>query len=328
MKAKLSLIALSLFALPTMAQLSEQAGFSGEVSLSAGFASTTSNFNTDGYKTINDVNQTASSDSGALVLPLGSLAYTFGTNLDKQFYVGMAREDIAVGTLALELGYKQQLASGMVIDASFLPTVMSGETWSDPFLTGQERQTTDETGNAFRLKFNNIMGSNFSLDTAYATRDIDDEKSGVSDTSLTTAERNALQRDSSSIYLKGDYRLPLTRTSFLQPSLTYIKTDADGDANSLDSVGGELSYFKIMNRHQFALTAGYTNRSYDAINAIYGKTRDEDELSFFAAYEYQEFMGWQDWSLVSFAGYSKTDSNIDFYDEDQYLLSVGMNYQF
>ncbi|WP_019273990.1 DUF2860 domain-containing protein [Vibrio coralliilyticus] len=327
MKAKLSLIALSLVALPTMAQLSEQAGFSGEVSLSAGFSSTTSNFNTDGDKTINDVNQTASSDSGALVLPLGSLAYTFGTNLDKQFYVGMAREDIAVGTLALELGYKQQLASGMVIDASFLPTVMSGETWSDPFLTGQERQTTDETGNAFRLKFNNIMGSNFSLDTAYATRDIDDEKSGTSYSSDPEVTK-VLQRDASSIYLKGDYRQQLTRTSFLQPSLTYVKTDADGDANSLDSIGGELSYFKIMNRHQFALTAGYTNRSYDAINPIYGKTRDEDELSFFAAYEYQEFMGWQDWSLISFAGYSTTDSNIDFYDEDQYLFSVGMNYQF
>ncbi|MBN3574895.1 DUF2860 domain-containing protein [Vibrio neptunius] len=328
MKAKFSLAVLSLVALPTMAQLSEQAGFSGEVSLSAGFASSTSNFNTDGDKTISNVNQTASADSGSLVLPLGSLAYTFGANLDKQFYVGMAREDIAVGTLALELGYKQQLSSGMVIDASFLPTIMSGETWSDPFLTGQERQTTDETGNAFRLKFSNIMGSNFSLDTAYATSDIDNEKSGASNNSLTTAERRALQRDASSIYFKGDYRLPLTRTSFLQPSLTYIKTDADGDANSLDSVSGELSYFKILNRHQFAITAGYTNRSYDASNPIYGKTRDEDELSFFAAYEYQEFMGWQDWSLVSFAGYSKTDANIDFYDEDQYLFSVGMSYQF
>ncbi|MCG9598697.1 DUF2860 domain-containing protein [Vibrio sp. Isolate25] len=328
MKSKLSLIALSLVALPTMAQLSEHAGLSGGVSLSAGFASTTSNFNTDGDKTINDVNQTASSDSGSLVLPLGNLAYTFGTNLDKQFYVGMAREDIAVGTLALELGYKQQLASGMVIDASFLPTIMSGETWSDPFLTGQERQTTDETGNAFRLKFKNIMGSNFSLDTAYATRDIEDEQSGVSDTSLTTTERNALQRDATSIYLKGDYRLPLTRTSFLQPSITYITTDADGDANSLDSIGGELSYFHILNRHQLALTAGYTNRSYDAENPIYSQTRDEDELSLFAAYEYQDFMGWKNWSLISLAGYSKTDANIDFYDEDQYLVSVGMSYQF
>ncbi|MFW7526232.1 DUF2860 domain-containing protein [Vibrio ostreicida] len=332
MKTRLSLVATTLsfsfVTLPAMAQLAEHAGFSGEVSLSAGIASSTSNFNTDGDKTITNVNQEASSESSGLFLPLGSLAYTFGTDLDKQVYLGMAREDIAVGTVVLELGYKQQLDSGMVISASVLPTVMSGETWSDPFLTSQTRQETDEAGNAFRLQFNDIMGSRFSLDTAYATRDVDNEQSGTSNTGLTTEQVNALKRDSTSIYVKGSYRQPLNKTSLIQPSLTYIKTDADGEANSLTSLGGELSYIKTFDRHQYALTASYIERSYDATNPIYGKTLEEDELSFFAAYEYQQFMGWKNWSLISFAGFGRTEANIDFYDQKQYLFSVGMNYQF
>ncbi|NOH81407.1 DUF2860 domain-containing protein [Vibrio sp. RE86] len=327
MKAQLTLIALSIFAAPTFAQLSDQEGISGEISLNTGYMSSSSNFDTDGDKTINDLNQKAKTNSDFIALPLGSIAYTFGTNLDKQVYAGTAREDIAVGNLALEIGYKQALESGMVIDISFLPTIMSGETWADPYQLGSERNTTDETGNAYRLKFDSIMGSNFSLDTAYATKDISDEKSGQSE--LTDInDINSLKRSSSSIYIKGDYQYALNKTSFLQPSLIYVKTDADGKANSSTAFGGEVSYFKMINKHQFALTAGYTQRSFDAVNPLYGKTRDESELSLFAAYEYQEFMGWEDWSLISFAGYGTTDANIDFYDEDEYFMSLGVNYQF
>ncbi|MBU2897617.1 DUF2860 domain-containing protein [Vibrio hepatarius] len=328
MKTKLSLLALAMITSSVQAQLAEHSGLGGELALSAGFASTTSNLNTNGDKVITDVNQNANEDSGGLALPLGSLAYTFGASSDKQFYVGTSREDIAVGTLILEVGYKQELDSGTIIDASFLPTIMPTDTWADPFLTNQERQTTDEKGNAFRLKFNNIMGSRFSLDTAYASRDVENEQSGTSYSGLTSEDINTLQRDSTSIYVKGDFRQPISKTSFIKPSLTYIKTDADGDANSLTSVGGELTYLRIFDRHQLALTAGYTNRSFDGTNPIYGKVRDEDELSLFAAYEYKNFMGWKNWSFISLSGYTESDSNIDFYDTKQYLLTVGMNYKF
>lgn len=325
MTTKPTLIALAVLSTPAMAQLSDSAGISGEISLSAGYTSSTSNFNTDTNATITDNTQKGQSDSSVLALPLGSVAYTFGSQLDKQFYVGTSREDIAVGTLALELGYKQQLANGTVIDASFLPTIMSGETWADPFLEGSARSVTDEKGNAYRLKFSNIANSGFSLDTAYAVKDIENEQSGHSDPNINS---DLLRRDATSIYVKGDYKLHLDRATFLVPSLTYIKTDADGDANSLTSWGGELSLFKVINRHQFALTAGYTSKSYDASHPVYNKVREDDEFSLFAAYEYQQFMGWQNWSLISFAGYGQSDSNIDFYDEDQMIFSVGVNYQF
>ncbi|MGR5470441.1 DUF2860 family protein, partial [Vibrio astriarenae] len=103
-------------------------------------------------------------------------------------------------------GYKYQLASDTVLDFSYLPTILKGETWQDPYLTGQSRKTTDEGGNAFRLQINRFLDNNFNLDLAYAEKNV--EKDTVTDSSLL--------RDAKIYYIKGDYRIPLSRTSILQ----------------------------------------------------------------------------------------------------------------
>ncbi|MFB1036570.1 MAG: DUF2860 family protein, partial [Sinobacterium sp.] len=117
-----------------MAKLSEESGFSGEISFNTGFSGETSHFNTDGHNTITSTENSANSDSDFIAFPLGRLAFTFGQNLDKQVYIGTARKDIAVGKMALEIAYKQKLNSGTVIHMSFLPTIMPDETWANPYL--------------------------------------------------------------------------------------------------------------------------------------------------------------------------------------------------
>ncbi|GAK82672.1 hypothetical protein JCM19238_215 [Vibrio ponticus] len=330
MKTKLSLVALALLSGSAWAQLAETAGFSGEVSLSTGFYSIESNLNTnDDNKNLKGLGQTNDAVTGGLLLPLGNLAYTFGDALNQQFYMGTSREDIATGTLAFEMGYKYQLVSGMIIDASILPTIMSGEVWADPFAENGERTTTDEDGNAYRLKLENIMGSKFSVDMAYATKDVENEHSGVQlEEQGKIADTDVLRRDADAFYFRTDYKYMVDQNTMLKPRLTYISADADGEANSFTGYGVELSYFKMLNRHQFALTAGFNSRDYDAVNPVFDTTREDDEMSLFAAYEYENFMDWQDWSLVSFAGFGSTDSNIDFYDKNEYIMSVGMNYHF
>ena len=318
MKIKYTLLALSVAAAPAFAKLADEAGFSGEISINTGVASSTSNFNTDADSTISSNTQKASSESSFLVAPLGSVAYTFGEKLNHQVYTGTARDDVATGTVVLEVGYKYQLESGMTIDASLLPTIMSGETWANPYAEGVARSKTDETGNAFRLKLSSIAGSAFSLDMAYATKDVDNDE----------IQEQELKRDAKTLYLKGQYRVPLSRTMMLIPSIIYQTRDADGNAESYDQFGGEVSLFGGMGRHQYALTAGYNQRSYDANNSIYDKTRSDDNINLFAAYEYEQFMNWDNWSFVSLAGYGTSDSNITFYDESQYIVSVGLNYKF
>ncbi|NOI92932.1 DUF2860 domain-containing protein [Vibrio splendidus] len=317
MKIKITLLALSVVTSPAFAKLADEQGFSGEISINTGVTSSSSNFNTDADSTLSSNKQKASSESSFLVAPLGSVAYTFGEKLNHQVYTGTARDDVATGTVVLEVGYKYQLESGMTIDASLLPTIMSGETWANPYTEDVARSKTDETGNAFRLKLSSIGGSAFSLDMAYATKDVKDDR-----------VEEALQRDAETFYLKGQYRVPLSRTMMLIPSVIYQIRDADGKAESYDQFGGEVSLFGGMGRHQYALTAGYNQRSYDASNSIYDKKRSDDNINLFAAYEYERFMDWENWSFVSLAGYGTSDSNITFYDESQYIVSVGLNYKF
>ena len=317
MKIKITLLALSVVTSPAFAKLADEQGFSGEISINTGVTSSSSNFNTDADSTLSSNKQKASSESSFLVAPLGSVSYTFGEKLNHQVYTGTARDDVATGTVVLEVGYKYQLESGMTIDASLLPTIMSGETWANPYTEDVARSKTDETGNAFRLKLSSIAGSAFSLDMAYATKDVKDDR-----------VEEALQRDAETFYLKGQYRVPLSRTMMLIPSVIYQTRDADGKAESYDQFGGEVSLFGGMGRHQYALTAGYNQRSYDASNSIYDKKRSDDNINLFAAYEYERFMDWENWSFVSLAGYGTSDSNITFYDESQYIVSVGLNYKF
>ncbi|WP_454442636.1 DUF2860 domain-containing protein [Vibrio bathopelagicus] len=317
MKIKYTLLALSVTAAPAFAKLADEAGFSGEISINTGFTSSTSNFNTDADSNLSSNQQKASSESSFLVAPLGSIAYTFGEKLNQQVYTGTARDDVATGTVVLEAGYKYQLESGMVIDASILPTIMSGETWADPYNTTSARSKTDETGNAFRLKLESIAGSPFSLDMAFATKDVEND-----------LVEDALKRDADTFYLKGQYRQPISRTMMLVPSLIYQSTDAEGDAASFEQLGGEVSLFGGIGRHKYALTAGYNQRSYDASSLTYQKKRSDDNINLFAAYEYDQFMDWENWSFVSLAGYGTSESNITFYDESQYIVSVGLNYKF
>ena len=318
MKFKITVLALSIAASPAFAKLADEQGISGEISINAGVTSSTSNFDADGDSNISSRDQKASSESSFLVAPLGSIAYTFGERLNHQVYTGTARDDIATGTVVLEVGYKYQLQSGMVIDASILPTIMSGETWANPYDINTSRSKTDEKGNAFRLKLSSIAGSPFSLDMAYATKDV--EQDNVPD---------ELKRDADTFYLKGQYRQPLSRSMMLIPSVIYQTRDADGSAESYDQLGAEVSLFGVQGRHQYALTAGYSQRSYDGGNSLFNnKERSDDNINLFAAYEYEKFMNWQNWSLISLAGYGHSDSNITFYDESQYIVSVGLNYKF
>jgi hypothetical protein len=318
MKFNYTFLAISLVTTPVMAKLSDESGFSGEISFNSGFSGETSNFNTDGDKTITTKGQSADSDSRFMAFPLGSLAYTFGQNLDKQLYIGTARKDIAVGKMALEIAYKQELNSGTVVNVSFLPTIMPDETWANPYLLDTERTTTDEAGYAYHLKVSKIAGSNFSLDAAYVTKELENE--------VTLDE---LKRDSNIIYLKTSYRLFLNRTSFLKPSITYMRNDAEGSAASYDLWKTEISYLKLFDRQQLALTVGYENSSYDTGNVIFdNKMRSDNTLSLFLAYKYKKLMNLDDWSFVSFVGYNHSNSSITFYDRSNYIVSFGLNYAF
>ncbi|WP_146489806.1 DUF2860 family protein, partial [Vibrio sp. T20] len=115
----------------------------------------------------------------------------------------------------------------------------------------------------YRFQIKGLIDKNFNLDLAYANKDIEQEE--VTD--------HSLARDASLYYVKGDYRISLNQTSMLQPAFTYINQDADGKAESFDSYGFDISWFKFINRHRLALTAGYAWKDYQAASQTFAKTR-------------------------------------------------------
>ncbi|PKF50801.1 DUF2860 family protein [Enterovibrio nigricans] len=328
MKTTLLLACFSILPFSTHASLAERGGLTGEISVLGGIASTDSNLSTSANNTkTGTLNTEGNRENDAIFGPLGSAKFTFGEGLNKQIFAGTSREDIAIGIVALEVGYKQELASGTQISLSYLPTLLAEDVWADPFLIGSPRTETEKTGNAYRLQFNRIGGSFLSLDMAYAQTEFDDEQSGSS-LGLTTQQQQTLARKGDSFYSKISYRQFLGKGLGITPAFVYLKHDADGDAMSHQTYGGELTYFSFLGRNKIVLTGSFNYRDYEAVNPAFGIKRADTEYSAFLAYEYAHLFEIHPLSLVSLAGYSHIDSNIDFYTESQYLLSLGVTYRF
>ncbi|MCW8329267.1 DUF2860 domain-containing protein [Photobacterium sp. SDRW27] len=301
-----------------IAQASDTSRFSGELSINAGFATSDSNLNPNGDKTLTSLNDQVSHTNNVFVAPLGIISYALNNQNSHRIYMGTSRDDLAVGTLAFELGYQYDFLNGTRLDIGVLPTVLSGEVWADPYLVGESRSTTDIEGNAYRLKLSNIGNSGVSLDMAYATAEIDNDQ----------ITEQALLRDSSAYYLKGQYRSMLDSNSGLISAFSYTGRDAEGKAASYNKYKAELTYLYFSPGHSVALTGSYAYRDFNAVNPLFGKERSDDIYRLFLAYEYANIPGWKNWSAISFVGSTFTTSNIDFYESNDLIMSVGLNYKF
>ncbi|NOH98730.1 DUF2860 family protein [Vibrio sp. 99-70-13A1] len=276
-----------------------------------------------------DLSASGSTETSGMLGLLGSLKYTFGDTLNKQLFLGTSQDDVITGTLAFEVGYRQQLEDGTLVDVSFLPTLISGEVWDDPYAIGQKRKETDLSGNVARIQLSRIMGSNFHVDMAAGESDVENEQSGLKGLGLTDAQRALMKRERKYYYFKTRYQHMLNNGSgLLTPSLNVFSSDSEGDALSFFSIGAEISLAKRFNKHGIALTVNADNREYDAVNPIFNKKREDKDLGVFLAYEYSGILGYKDWSAVSFIGARSTESNIEYYDYSQYMMSVGLDFKF
>ncbi|MCG3844939.1 DUF2860 domain-containing protein [Photobacterium damselae] len=301
-------------------------GFSGDISVVTAYTSTNSQFDKDNSVT-HDLSGSGSHQNHVFIAPLGTVSYTF-SQADKQIFFGTSRSDVALGRFHIEAGYKQRFADRTQLTLSYIPGILEQDTWSDPFVTGQDRNETNTNVKAFRIQLDNIMGSSFSIQTAYGKYSVDNEQSGWSQIQLTPSQRAALRRDSDLLYIEGAYTKPLTQNTVLRTAINYRDIDADGKAMSNNSYGVTSTLIQRLDRSSYALTLSYKYTDFDAANPIFAKTQENNEFGAFLAYEYAQPFDWKDWGFVSLLGYQNDNSNINFYDQDNILLSVGMNYQF
>ncbi|MEZ8915858.1 DUF2860 family protein [Vibrio lentus] len=316
---------------PSYAALAPSEGFSGNMTFLTGFTANSSNLDVgqSNHQSQTDLMSSGATEANGMVAILGSMQYTFGALNHKQIFLGTSRDDIITGTLAFEVGYRQQLESGMVIDFSILPTLISGEVWDDPYAVDSKREETDLTGNVVRMQLSKMMGTNFNIDMAFGESDVKKENTGLKGLDLTDEERALMTREREYFYLKSGYQYFLKDGSgILTPSINVFSSNSEGNALSFLSVGAEVNLAKRFGNHGLAFTINAAKRDYDKENPIFNKTREDKDFGAFIAYEYANIFDAKNWSLVSLLGAKTTTSNIEYYQSSQYVVSVGVDYKF
>ncbi|OMO20178.1 DUF2860 family protein [Vibrio lentus] len=324
-------LATMMLASPSYAALAPSEGFSGNMTFLTGFTANSSNLDVgqSNHQSQTDLMSSGATEANGMVAILGSMQYTFGALNHKQIFLGTSRDDIITGTLAFEVGYRQQLESGMVIDFSILPTLISGEVWDDPYAVDSKREETDLTGNVVRMQLSKMMGTNFNIDMAFGESDVKKENTGLKGLDLTDKERALMTREREYFYLKSGYQYFLKDGSgILTPSINVFSSNSEGNALSFLSVGAEVNLAKRFGNHGLAFTINAAKRDYDKENPIFNKTREDKDFGAFIAYEYANIFDAKNWSLVSLLGTKTTTSNIEYYQSSQYVVSVGVDYKF
>ncbi|MGF1734261.1 DUF2860 family protein [Photobacterium satsumensis] len=305
-----------LLCIPHTALAFNKSNFSGELSINTGVSLNNSNLNTNGSNQLTSLGRHSSYDDNTFFVPLGSLRYTLDDSQEQAIYMGTSRDDLAVGTLAFEIGYHRRLYQGTKLDVAYLPSVVSGEVWEDPYSLSK-RKETDVEGNAYRFKLSQIRGSNFSFDFGIAHSEVKNED----------IQHTELHRDYDAYSYKGQYLTMLRPFTGLISSFTYTDKDAKGDAASFQQYKLEASVFSHLNNHNIALTSSFSHRSYGAESPIFNKKRKDQFYRLTLAYEYTNIPGWKDWSITSYSYFQLGQSNINFYDENEYIFLLGLNYK-
>ncbi|WP_255990043.1 DUF2860 family protein [Chitinolyticbacter albus] len=317
------LLSCLLFPAAWAAQLPDP-GFRGNVSLHAGWAEERSQSNTDSNQRISALGRAPESDDTVLVLPMWELAYRF------EGFAGEVYFESALGGMAddfyMEAGYRHYLPDGSRLGVGLIPGVPARDAWEDPFALNVDRVETDMTVSGAMLHYDGILGSGLALELGWGERKLDAERSGQQGYSV--AQQSQLRREGDLLYAALGYDFELGKETQLNAKLRYLDDNADGVALANQRVGLEVELSHMVGRHTWLIGGEWTEREYDATHPVFDRTRDDTLWGASLAYIYAEPFSWPQTSLIARAGWSELNSNIDFYDEENILVSLGIGYDF
>ncbi len=326
------LTSLILFSGASHADLAEESGFEFILNVGVGAGESTSQLNTgDKNKTTSDLNSNGTKVDGISPIVLGNMSYTLDS-LKTQFFLGQSESEVAVGDFQLELGVSHQFGNETILTLAYIPRFpfAQSEVWEDPFLTGKDRTTTKQDTQAARIQVENIAGLPITLKYGYGERELETEKSGsTGDLGLTSEQLKLLDRDTTYHRAAVEFMLPLGDTWGIMPELAYMRSDAKGKAMSSDTYQGQLTFLMFdMGQHSLNVSGSYSHSEYDESHPVFSKVREDSETGMFAFYSYAQPFGWDNAAISMFGGWSQNDSNINFYDKEEFGASVGVAYRF
>ncbi len=310
-------------------------GFSGYVQpmVGAGYSKSLSDVS-DKNERIDSLDQSAKSETDFIPMVLWNLGYTFD-NAATRVFAGTPEENIIEGTFFLEVGISQKLGDGTVLTAAYIPTLpgLDDEVWRDPFLLGANRQETDRDSHAFRVSADSIFGSPFTIKYGFGKQDIENDDAGryhagLPGSTLTSRDLEALKRSGTFHQADLQYGFDLGSGVMVQPGIFYMKGNADGEANSFNRYGGQISMVRAAGRYQLFCTLSADYSDYDAVHPIFNQTRNQWEYGAILGVGYMAPFGWENFIFNVYTGVSKQEANINFYDSTGAMAGIGLTWMF
>ena len=281
-----------------------------------------------GKKTVNSLaDEPESLTRGAPQLNL-NLNYTFSTQT--QLFLGNSVENVVELDRASIVGVRQQFADKSILELSLVTTPYGSPltVWEDPYVVGVAREETDRTSRGARIEYDRILGSGFGVQYTARTVEIENERSGTTQLGLPPAQADLLKRDGNIKHLTVSYRFPPVGRNQFQLRVGRLTDDLDGQAMSGDQNEIQLTHAYLGERFVTSSSVFYWKEDYDAVNPVFGKTREDKSLGLaFFLFDRKIFNSKNWWGSFQ-AIWVDQNSNIDFYDASSLIVSLGAMYRF
>ena len=311
----------------------QESGFSGFIRPSIGYLNFKSNMVASflGFdlsdKKIDSLDDSPDSQSTAIVMAPFSLEYTFASTRT-QLFLGTDLTDLIRFDYSQQIGIKQGIGNFGILQGGILFSGIPAKVWKDPYVVDKNRDETSRESTGARLVWDRIFGSQFQLQYTYRNIDISSEKSGDF-LGLTSSKRGRLKRDGDRHNAEILYRFKLAEKHWLAPAFSYVYDDRDGGAMKNDAYNFQLTYLYFGDPITLTANAFFGKADYDDRNPIYGKTQDDDNYGLQGSLFYKNPWGWslfgsKPMNFFIATAFVKSDSNIDFYDQEAFMASVGV----
>ena len=343
-----SLIVSSLLAIEP---ISKESGWSGFVLLGAGTIEYENN-EVAGNQMVDVEDKTISnygspnSQSTAIPVFTGTVKYTL-EDKKTEIFIGNSLEDYLRMDSSLSLGIRHDFKDVGILGIRLLASTVPTDVWEDPFYKGGDRTDTERTSAGIGLKWESIFGSNFEIDMRARNIEFDKDRNGASlnenlggngaaGTStgdngamyISDAGQRLLEREGSIAITEILYTYTLNDSNIFVPSVKFTNDDRDGDARDYTKAEIKISHMYHNKRWVYVGNIFVGSSEYDEDNPVFGKKQDTDFIGAGINVTYKNIFNLKNWSLNAGVYASEGDSDIDFYDTEIFMATIGMAYRF
>lgn len=311
--------------------INEESGFSGFILLGASNVWLKSS-EIAGSSTLDFKNEIiynhSSPNTKSAISPLfvGELKYTL-SDKETEFFVGSSPEDLFSFDTSAALGARHNFKNVGTVGARLLTSTTPANVWQDSFLVGSKRVETKRQLHGMGVKWESIFDSNFEIDIRARKVTIDNDRNGES-TSLAGAQIAQLKREGSINSAELLYTYKIEKGNMLVPSLKYTNNNADGSAISNNRVNLKLSHIYSIEKWLFVTTADIGQSYHKEQNPLFNQKQDALSYLLGANITYKKPFGLDKVGIYSSVIVANSNSKIDFYDTNIFVVTLGATYSF